>query len=70
MAGRRLRVVRRLSRVFELDRWTPPRAPVYLLDGARCTGAVLGDLGPCDRGCALMWHGDWLELDPAWTAPA
>jgi CelD/BcsL family acetyltransferase involved in cellulose biosynthesis len=62
-AGKRLPVVRRLPRVFELDRWTPTRGPVYLLEGAFCKGAAMGDDGPCDRACALLWHGDWLELE-------
>lgn len=62
-AGQRLPVVRRLERVFEIDRWTPPRGPVYLLEGAFCVGRELGDEGPCDRACALLWHGDWLTLE-------
>ena len=64
-AGRRLPVVRALPRVFELDRWTRTRSPVYVLEGARCTGAVLGDAGPCDRACSLLWHERWLQLEPA-----
>jgi hypothetical protein len=63
-AGRRLSVVRRLERVYELDRWSPTRAPIYLLEGASCTGMALGGAGPCDRACALMWHEDWLDLEP------
>ena len=26
-------------------------------------GAVLGPPGPCDRGCALLWHERWLRFD-------
>jgi hypothetical protein len=63
-AGKRLAVVDRIERVFELDRWTPTPHAIYLLDGARCSGAVLGDRGPCDRACALLWHEDWLVLEP------
>jgi hypothetical protein len=62
-AGQRRRVLRRLPRVFELDRWTPTRAPVYLLEGVHCCGTTLGDEGPCDRACTLLWHGDWLALE-------
>jgi hypothetical protein len=62
-AGLHLPVVCRLPQVFELDRWTPPRAALYLLEGASCEGTVHGDDGPCQRACALMWHADWLRLD-------
>lgn len=60
-SGRRLAVGRKITRVFEYDRWVPTRAPLYALEGAWCTGASLGEDGPCDRGCALVWHRDWLE---------
>ncbi len=63
-AGQRFPVARRIERVFELDRWVAPRAPVYVLEGLRCTGAALGGRGPCDRGCALLWHRDWLLTEP------
>jgi hypothetical protein len=62
-AGKRLAVVRRLTKVFEYDRWIATKGPVYLLEGAFCSGAALGDDGPCERACALLWHGDWLRLD-------
>jgi CelD/BcsL family acetyltransferase involved in cellulose biosynthesis len=62
-AGRRLRIVRRLDEVYEHDRWVATRVPIYLLEGASCGGHHLGDEGPCDRACALLWHADWLELD-------
>lgn len=64
-AGRRLPIAGELGDVFEHDRWTPPRARIYILSGAHCTGALTGEKGPCDRACALMWHEDWLLLDPA-----
>jgi len=64
-AGRRFPIASTLSKVFEYDRWTPTRAPIYILGGLHCTGAVVGDQGPCDRACALMWHADWLIVEPA-----
>ncbi|MGE5186932.1 MAG: GNAT family N-acetyltransferase [Acidobacteriota bacterium] len=64
-AGKRLAIAGTLDRVFELDHWIAPRAPIYLLDGAQCTGAVCGDDGPCDRACTLLWHRDWLILEDA-----
>jgi len=63
--GGRFRVVRKLERVFEADRDAIVREPIYLLDIPRCRGASLGGDGPCDRGCSLLWHGDWLELESA-----
>jgi CelD/BcsL family acetyltransferase involved in cellulose biosynthesis len=62
-AGKLLPVVRRLERVYERDNWGPTRGPVYVLDGAFCTGAAVGELGPCDRACSLLWHGDWLTME-------
>lgn len=62
-AGMRLPVRRRLGKVFEHSRWLDTPAPVYILEGLRCAGEVLGSDGPCDRGCWLLWHADWLELD-------
>jgi hypothetical protein len=59
-AGRRLRVLARLDSVYELDRAVPVAQPIYVLDGLYCSGAILGEAGPCDRGCRLLWHGDWL----------
>ncbi|HEX7840739.1 MAG TPA: GNAT family N-acetyltransferase [Kofleriaceae bacterium] len=62
--GKRLAIASKLTEVFEYDRWTQTRAPIYILDGLHCTGAVVGKRGPCDRACALMWHADWLHVDP------
>lgn len=62
-AGKRFRVAGRLPQVFEYDRWTPPRAPIYVLEGLQCSGSACP--GGCDRACALLWHGDWLLLEPA-----
>lgn len=63
-AGQRLPIVGQLARAFEHDRWIAPRQTIYLLGGAACDGAACGDDGPCDRACALLWHKDWLYLEP------
>ena len=63
-AGKRLAIVAELERVFEDDRWMPPKRKVFLLEGLACTGAICGVRGPCDRRCALMWHEDWLIVEP------
>jgi CelD/BcsL family acetyltransferase involved in cellulose biosynthesis len=63
-AGKRYAIARRVEHVFEHDRWVQTRRPLYVLDGLSCTGAVLGERGPCERGCALLWHEDWLVLEP------
>lgn len=63
-AGRRFAIVERLPQVFEYDRWVAPRRPIYLLEGLHCSGAGAGAAGPCHRACALMWHEDWLILEP------
>lgn len=62
-AGGRFAIVREVATVYEYDRWIRPVAPVYLLAGLRCSGAVCGAAGPCDRRCRLLWHRDWLALD-------
>lgn len=64
-ADKRFVVAGRLEEVFELDEWMAPRKPVYILEGLHCSGAALGKRGPCDRSCAILWHEDWLHLDPA-----
>jgi hypothetical protein len=61
--GRRVRVVRQISRVYEFERSLETPRPFYILEDLRCSGAVLGSDGPCDRACWLLWHADWLELD-------
>ncbi|MGZ3421286.1 MAG: GNAT family N-acetyltransferase [Polyangiales bacterium] len=63
-ANQRFRVVGRLPKVYELDRWVEPRGAIYLLAGLHCTGAATSARGPCHRACALLWHEDWLVLDP------
>jgi len=65
--GKRLAITGQLTEVFEYDRWTPTRAPIYILAGLHCTGDVLGERGPCDRACALLWHADWLYVEPEVT---
>jgi CelD/BcsL family acetyltransferase involved in cellulose biosynthesis len=62
-AGKRFHVASRLARISENDEWTVPRSAVYILDGLRCRGEGIGRCGPCDRGCALLWHEDWLSLE-------
>jgi hypothetical protein len=64
-AGRRFQVVRKLGQVFEADRDAVVEEPIYVLAGPACDGEVFGTKGPCHRGCALLWHQDWLELDAA-----
>jgi hypothetical protein len=66
-AGKRIAIAERIDSVFEYDRWIATRRPVYILHGLHCTGAVLGGRGPCDRACALMWHEDWLTIEPEAT---
>ena len=63
-AGKRFAIAGRLATVFEHDCWIATRAPIYILGGLHCTGAVTAARGPCDRGCAVMWHQDWLDLEP------
>ena len=63
-AGKRFPILMTVPMVYEYDRWLHPRAPLYVLDKLRCTGAICGGDGPCDRRCRLVWHADWLDLDP------
>jgi hypothetical protein len=69
-AGRRFAIIERLQQVFEYDRWVAPRRSIYLLEGLHCSGAAAGAAGPCDRACAIMWHEDWLILEPEMRANA
>ena len=56
-------VLRKLDVVLEADRErVPVKEPIYVLDTPRCSGAIWGERGPCDRGCGLLWHADWLVL--------
>lgn len=63
-AGKRFAIASKLGDVFEYDRWIAPAAGIYFLAGLHCTGALAGANGPCDRACALMWHADWLAIEP------
>ncbi|MGZ3440642.1 MAG: hypothetical protein ACXVDD_14065, partial [Polyangia bacterium] len=64
LAGRRFPVVQQLGAVFEYGRWLAPRRPIYILEGAHCSGAAAGKQERCDRACALLWHEDWLLFEP------
>jgi hypothetical protein len=64
--GRRVRVHARVSVARELGRWVYVPQPVFVLEGLSCTGAIFGADGPCDRGCSLLWHMKWLELELPW----
>jgi hypothetical protein len=59
-ADQRFRLARTVQRVFELGRHTATPRTFYILDGLHCSGAVLGERGPCHRACSVLWHGDWL----------
>lgn len=62
-AGQRFPVRRKVERVLDGARYVPPTQPLYILSGLHCTGTAMGDDGPCDRGCRLIWHADWLNLE-------
>jgi hypothetical protein len=64
LAGRRFAIAEALRLVYEYDRWVETPRPFYILEGVHCSGSVPGEPGPCDRSCALLWHEDWLLLDP------
>jgi hypothetical protein len=64
-AGRRLPIARETADVVELELRRPTRTPLFVLDGVWCAGDAQADRGGCDRACALLWHGDWLDLDSA-----
>ena len=67
-AGQRHRVSRKISRVWELEAWVDVPAPVFVLEGIRCTGAILRADGPCDRRCHALWHKDWLHFELSGSA--
>jgi hypothetical protein len=60
----RFPILKRVTNVYEADRHAEVRIPIYILDGLYCSGAVMGARGPCDRGCRLLWHADWLRESP------
>lgn len=63
-AGRRLPVLRRAEDTGAVVPAYKTPLEVFILAGARCGGASLRPLGRCDRNCALLWHRDWLVLEP------
>ncbi|HWT04349.1 MAG TPA: hypothetical protein VN224_01200 [Xanthomonadales bacterium] len=62
-AGARLPVHKRVEPIAARF-WRRAGGEWYVLAGARCSGDVLNGDAPCHRGCGLLWHRDWLELDP------
>lgn len=62
-AGQRFPVRRKIERVLQGGRYQAVREPLYILEGLHCDGEILGEDGPCQRACRLLWHGEWLELD-------
>lgn len=62
--GQRFRVRRQVERVLEGGRYVPPAEPLYMLEGLHCAGKIMGTDGPCERSCRLLWHADWLHLEP------
>lgn len=62
-AGKRFRVVKKVERAWDGTGYRRVAEPIYLLEGLHCSGDVLGDEGPCDRGCRILWHKDWLRLE-------
>jgi len=68
-AGARLAIYKRV-RPLAATSWRREGAAWYVLSGARCSGAILGPEGPCDRGCGLLWHRDWIVLEEAELRPA
>jgi hypothetical protein len=58
--GQRLRVFRRVDKVFDYGRTKGLRGldDTYLLTGLRCDG---GAHGGCQARCALMWKGAWIK---------
>ena len=62
-AGRRLPVYKKVTRVWGPGVYGPAARPVYLLDGVFCSGEVLGEDGPCDRACRILWHEHWLRIE-------
>ena len=62
-SGQRYPVLQKIERVWGPGLYLPTKEPVYLLEGLHCSGSVMGEDGPCDRGCRLIWHEDWLRFD-------
>jgi hypothetical protein len=62
-SGQRYPIFRKIERVWGPGVYLPVSEPIYLLEGLHCAGTVIGDDGPCERGCRLLWHGDWLHIE-------
>jgi hypothetical protein len=62
-SGKRYPILDKVKQVWGPGMNLPVAEPVYILDGLHCAGAVIGDNGPCDRGCRLLWHEDWLRIE-------
>lgn len=63
-AGKRFPVLAKVERVWGPGAYVPVDEGVYILGGVHCTGDAVGDDGPCDRGCRILWHEDWIRLEP------
>jgi hypothetical protein len=61
-AGGRFPVHKRVDPIAA-NAWRRAYGEWYVLTGVRCLGEVLNGDGPCHRGCGLLWHKDWLELE-------
>jgi hypothetical protein len=62
-AGKRFPVLKKVDRVWGPRQYLSTNDEYYLLEGLYCSGTVLGDNGPCERGCRLLWHKDWLDIE-------
>jgi hypothetical protein len=62
-SGQRYPILHKVGQVWGPGVSLPVAEPVYILDGLHCTGSVVGDRGPCDRGCRLLWHEKWLRIE-------
>jgi hypothetical protein len=62
-SGQRYPILHRIERVWGPGVHLPVAEPIYLLEGLHCAGTVVGEDGPCDRGCRLLWHEDWLRIE-------
>jgi hypothetical protein len=60
-AGQRFPVHKRVE-PSAVTWWRRPGADWYILAGL---GESLAAEGPCHRGCGLLWHRDWLDLEEA-----
>lgn len=65
--GKRFPILTTVPKVYEYDGWCDTRGRLFVLDGLYCAGEICGTDGPCDRRCRLVWHADWLDLDPEGT---